>query len=1828
MASINDSFKIGLESGQRIKNEDKEEQPVLPSEEKEPEAAPAGEETPAVDVSKEEEPEEEARKTKDNIIGMKKYIFENSDNISAEVLINDINDLDQYLLTQKEIGKGKLLNTIGEIKNSPDGKRFFVDDSVCYLPAKGEAVFVGDIHGDSESIISIVEQTKFIERMGKEDFYLVFLGDYMDRGKKDIATMEAVMKLKMAYPENVVLLRGNHEESDANAYYGLLVSLIEKYGNEKGVEIHKKYNEMTKNMPGVVVTANGIIGTHGGVPSQDISSLRDLNNEEVLEHMRWNDPSESISERERNPRDFRKTDKPYTLFGSSSFERFIKKIGAKVMVRGHEQTGMERNTKNFNNKLITIFSTGAKSESTGYKGVERPYFVTVKLDKEANDWNDSDFAVFSDVEYISLNISNSDLEMTPEKIQELINEAKGLTDEYGTEEQKLEEEFMTEGGERLKKLKEEKEKIKEMESELKRVSDRWVKEIKNPNAVRREKRGEFEELTGKAELILSKLKNKTKNLDEAKSEMVEILTRMNSLIDEIVDEEADREGKDVLQKIPVKERQGVFRGIANAGYRIKEYKARLFAGVLNSGAELVLGGDGRKLKSARKFNTERLLELRKDYIHKLGEEEGERAFKEELEKNRALREIREDDIKEKEDAKFYKFLRNFGKVYEKEATMAEKRRTQARMGALQKISGIGALSGNILRSGRMAYDFYKLSSNVFNVFNPFRYFTAAALFTGRALEATKETRFSNTEIKSRTRIGKDKYDKIYSGDEFEQNDEDYQKAYYEAWRIHGEAEKAKEEELGAKGIDPQTATAKEKELKISDLENASGKFIHLDLLKRLGNGREVYRNTLMEMIRQTTEEMSKETKEEKREELQARINALTNLNEIPNLNLDNFKNNPNLKILTKEEQLILSDFLKGDEIYASNGMSAVKKIIAAGIRERVKFIAGHLRTIALDEKLTPRQKRMKQEFYYKTFESFLKDMDRMVDQTGAVDALSYTFRTGEKIAKTASVLMIFDTIYRMKLHFLPGEHHIENGLPPEAGEKEKGGGLIEGLKKRFLGEKETSSKHETLPEKLPEETPALSGEEQSILEELDKEILKDLDDEILGDKKEEKHGSRFLEMISPTSLYAAEPFKTFKDAFDGLKGEERENFKKIYLDLRDKNFIIDKTGKKISIVDKIYADNGKGEKGKEAVKSEIFRIMKEKGQLSKETQDTLPLSTTGTGIEPPKAPKITGEPWTYEKANSKMDKWIEAWKEEGETDSDSAKIYTMFNVPENREIALKILQGKYKYNEGIGYNALDQWIKDKKNNFSPFIYESKPEIVPVPEAIPSPQGTVRPATPPVPESSSSMEGTKAVPPPSKASPGPSGVIPPPPSSPAETIQTASPETSAQIKVEIKEGGYVWNSAFGLMVKGKISADQFIEAWNNSKSGAVVDGKFIRIKDINLVHKNDELVFIPAKGGESARFEMKDFEGDKYKMGHRDMLEKPQSPKEISAGLTEAEKRFGVKQEAGALRDDRVEFSNPGNVFGKEEGALSAVVEKEKTIDFSAYKEYFSKQGEEGGVFSEKDVKEIADTLGYDINNLDASKNLPEDLVGKIASNPEIFKDEKGGWLRDRLKFATSNTEMPIEKLEDVFSFQDIVNKNLNKDFSPDEIYRRFYGDDVRISADEGGVSILKGGERFYMNGSGDITLLRANGQTINSPLIPDTVIQKNIDLNEFTVSDLEKISEGIREKYGQEIAIYEDFDNSRKVLTKNLDDTQLKGVLTSKFSDVLSKDWPKKFGGNIFTGKENSAANVREFLNTQVEYLRGKKIGDINLEVDLGKMDVGEFLSKYSSDLVERVNKI
>ena len=106
---------------------------------------------------------------------------------------------------------------IGKYGMRKRNKEIFVKFSNCLLPLlrqEGNIVKLdnvsklkvcGDIHGDLPSLLS------FLEGCNLEEDYIIFLGDYIDKGDYSVQVLLVVFLLKVAMPNRVVLLRGNHE---------------------------------------------------------------------------------------------------------------------------------------------------------------------------------------------------------------------------------------------------------------------------------------------------------------------------------------------------------------------------------------------------------------------------------------------------------------------------------------------------------------------------------------------------------------------------------------------------------------------------------------------------------------------------------------------------------------------------------------------------------------------------------------------------------------------------------------------------------------------------------------------------------------------------------------------------------------------------------------------------------------------------------------------------------------------------------------------------------------------------------------------------------------------------------------------------------------------------------------------------------------------------------------------------------------------------------------------------------------------------------------------------------------------------------------------------------------------------------------------------------------------------------------------------------------------------------------------------------------------------------------------------------------------------------
>lgn len=316
-----------------------------------------------------------------------------------------------YSLIMENINM-KVIEDEMEDGKSSDRIYFFRNDDYEYY-------FIGDIHSDNYIIDRIIEEIDLYKKViHGEKVRLIFLGDYVDRGKEHLKTLEKIMVLKYIFPGNIFLLSGNHDGGDMKDdevslcirkptedkpidYFILYLDEITKKNPTFPREIITKYLQLFKAtavLAFVSYRGHIISGVHGGIPRPlrgeeniygYITSLSRLTDESIINFMGetiinnilWSDPIEVHIDPYENRRRFG--------FREEEFNRFSEIIGIDILIRGHQvkENGFE---SFFNDKLYSVFSSGAILEegininpSTAYEWV-KPKIIMLGKDKLIN----------------------------------------------------------------------------------------------------------------------------------------------------------------------------------------------------------------------------------------------------------------------------------------------------------------------------------------------------------------------------------------------------------------------------------------------------------------------------------------------------------------------------------------------------------------------------------------------------------------------------------------------------------------------------------------------------------------------------------------------------------------------------------------------------------------------------------------------------------------------------------------------------------------------------------------------------------------------------------------------------------------------------------------------------------------------------------------------------------------------------------------------------------------------------------------------------------------------------------------------------------------------------------------------------------------------------------------------------------------------------------------------------------------------------------------------------------------------------------------------------
>lgn len=206
----------------------------------------------------------------------------------------------------------------------------------------------GDIHGQYEDLL------RHFDNLGyPPDIACLFMGDYVDRGRKSLETICLLLAYKIKYPDKMYLLRGNHESASINRIYGFYDECKRRYN----IKLWKTFTDCFNCLPIAAVVESTIFCSHGGLSPDlhDFDQLRslerpmDVPDEGLVCDLLWSDPDEDITGWGENDRGVSWT------FGGDVVRSFLEKHDLSLVARAHQV--VEEGYRFFEKrKLVTLFS--------------------------------------------------------------------------------------------------------------------------------------------------------------------------------------------------------------------------------------------------------------------------------------------------------------------------------------------------------------------------------------------------------------------------------------------------------------------------------------------------------------------------------------------------------------------------------------------------------------------------------------------------------------------------------------------------------------------------------------------------------------------------------------------------------------------------------------------------------------------------------------------------------------------------------------------------------------------------------------------------------------------------------------------------------------------------------------------------------------------------------------------------------------------------------------------------------------------------------------------------------------------------------------------------------------------------------------------------------------------------------------------------------------------------------------------------------------------------------------------------------------------------------
>ncbi|KAL6776700.1 hypothetical protein ACKKBF_B30600 [Auxenochlorella protothecoides x Auxenochlorella symbiontica] len=223
-------------------------------------------------------------------------------------------------------------------------------------PQGASVTVVGDTHGQFHDVCHIFKVAGYPSPTS----LFIFNGDFVDRGSWGLETLLLLLAWKLAAPQHVHLLRGNHETALCTMVYGFKGELVAKLGRGKWKEVYGGCKRVFSVLPLAARVAKTTLILHGGLfrkpnpPNRARQKRRKINALELgsLEDLRaahkggmdpngtgaarlatdvlWSDPLLDPGFQ------FNTTRNIGMVFGPDVTQRFLEENGLRLILRSHE----------------------------------------------------------------------------------------------------------------------------------------------------------------------------------------------------------------------------------------------------------------------------------------------------------------------------------------------------------------------------------------------------------------------------------------------------------------------------------------------------------------------------------------------------------------------------------------------------------------------------------------------------------------------------------------------------------------------------------------------------------------------------------------------------------------------------------------------------------------------------------------------------------------------------------------------------------------------------------------------------------------------------------------------------------------------------------------------------------------------------------------------------------------------------------------------------------------------------------------------------------------------------------------------------------------------------------------------------------------------------------------------------------------------------------------------------------------------------------------------------------------------------------------------------